>query len=534
MCGIFAFKGQSITTSTLERSFNLIKHRGPDESAIESYEGLFLGFHRLAIMDLSHQGMQPFKGANSERLICNGEIFNYKALTKIVSDSYSFHSGSDCEVILPLIEKIGLTEACQQLDGEFAFVLADTKTGRLQAARDLFGIRPLFYGKTEIDGELAFASEAKALHDFCTEVKPFPPGHLFDGSEFVAFSKFEDGKGIGSLPEESADLTTITRNIGKLLTESVEKRLQADAPIGFLLSGGLDSSLVCALAAKLRDKPIRTFAIGTKTDAIDTHYAQIVADHIGSDHTNVYFDREDILERLEEVIVTLETCDITTIRASIGMFLICEHIRKQTDIKVLLTGEVSDELFGYKYTDYAPSSEAFQEESLKRVTELYYYDVLRADRCISAHSLEARVPFSDNNFAKYVVGIHPEIKLNRYGIGKYLLRRAFADQNLLPESILNREKAAFSDAVGHSMVDDIKAYAEGTISDTELAAAKLSFAEPAPFTKESLLYRRIFEKHYPGRSSLIPDFWMPNQSWSNCKVKDPSARVLPNYGKSGS
>ena len=239
-----------------------------------------------------------------------------------------------------------------------------------------------------------------------------------------------------------------------------------------------------------------------------------------------------MLSNLEKVIEILATYDITTIRASMGMYLVCKAIHDETDIRVLLTGEISDELFGYKYTDFAPNAAEFQKEATKRIKELYAYDVLRADRCISVNSLEARVPFGDLQFAEYVMSINPEKKMNVYGKGKYLLRKAF-EGDYLPYEILWREKAAFSDAVGHSMVDYLKEYANSLYTDSEFAekSAKYTFAKP--FTKESLLYREIFEKYYPHQAEMIPDFWMPNKSWEGCDVDDPSARVLKNYGNSG-
>jgi asparagine synthase (glutamine-hydrolysing) len=216
-----------------------------------------------------------------------------------------------------------------------------------------------------------------------------------------------------------------------------------------------------------------------------------------------------------------------------GMYLVCKAIHEQTDIRVLLTGEISDELFGYKYTDFAPSAEAFRKESQKRVRELHMYDVLRADRCISVNSLEARVPFGDLDFVKYVMAVDPEKKLNTYNKGKYLLRHAF-EGDWLPYDILMREKAAFSDAVGHSMVDDLKAYAEKYYTDEEFEKKRKAYTHAQPFTKESLLFREIFEKYYPGQAEMIPDFWMPNKSWEGlADVNDPSARVLSNYGASG-
>ena len=214
------------------------------------------------------------------------------------------------------------------------------------------------------------------------------------------------------------------------------------------------------------------------------------------------------------------------------MYLVCRYIHRNTDLRVLLTGEISDELFGYKYTDFAPSAAEFQKEAEKRVRELYMYDVLRADRCISVNSLEARVPFGDLDFVQYVMSLDPEMKLNRYGKGKYLLRHAF-EGDWLPQSILMREKAAFSDAVGHSMVDDLKEYAEQQYSDEEYETLRAKYTFATPFTKESLLYRELFEKYYPGQAEMIVDFWMPNREWEGCNVNDPSARVLSNYGGSG-
>ena len=329
------------------------------------------------------------------------------------------------------------------------------------------------------------------------------------------------------------DLETVCKNIHDKLVSGIEKRLVADAKVGFLLSGGLDSSLVCAIAAKKSTAPIRTFAIGMTEDAIDLKYARQVADYIGSEHTEVFMTPEEVISSLETVIALLGTYDITTIRASMGMYLVCKAIHEQTDIRVLLTGEISDELFGYKYTDFAPNAEEFQKESQKRIRELHMYDVLRADRCISVNSLEARVPFGDIDFVQYVMAINPQLKMNNYNKGKYLLRHAFSNGNYLPEEILWREKAAFSDAVGHSMVDYLKEYAESKYTDEEFDTLIRKYEYAKPFTKESLLYREIFEKYYPNQAEMVVDFWMPNKEWEGCNVQDPSARVLSNYGESG-
>ena len=263
---------------------------------------------------------------------------------------------------------------------------------------------------------------------------PFPPGHYYKDGKFTCYCDIAEVEEVCR-----DDLETVCKNIHDKLVAGIEKRLDADAPLGFLLSGGLDSSLVCSVAAKLLKKPIRTFAIGMSEDAIDLKYAREVADYIHSDHTEVIITKDDVIENLETVIALLGTYDITTVRASMGMYLVCKAIHEQTDVRVLLTGEISDELFGYKYTDFAPSAAAFQTEAQKRVRELHMYDVLRA----------AKYPFA------------------------------------------------------------------------------------TPFTKESLLYREIFEKYYPGQAEMVKDFWMPNKAWEGCDVNDPSARVLANYGASG-
>lgn len=418
------------------------------------------------------------------------------------------------------------TEMFKKLDAEFACIIYDCESHEFIAARDPIGIRPLYYGYSA-EGDITFASEAKNLTKVCEKIMPFPPGHFYKNGEFACYC---DITAVDKVIYD--DIETVCGNIREKLVAGVEKRLAADAKVGFLLSGGLDSSLVCAIAQRKSDKPIKTFAIGMNTDAIDLKYAKQVADHIGSDHTEVIITKDDVLDSLETVIKLLGTYDITTIRASMGMYLLCKAIHEQTDIRVLLTGEISDELFGYKYTDFAPSAEEFQKESVKRVRELHMYDVLRADRCISVNSLEARVPFGDLDFVKYVMAIDPEIKLNKYNKGKYLLRHAF-EGDYLPNDILYREKAAFSDAVGHSMVDYLKEYAEEQYTQAEFEEKSAKYTHAAPFTKESLLYREIFEKYYAGNSEMIVDFWMPNKEWKGCNVNDPSARVLSNYGQSG-
>lgn len=526
MCGFLVIGSDEYSLEEFKKSLEKIAHRGPDHSSATLNNGILWGFNRLSIMDLSSNGNQPFIHGDIE-VVCNGEIYNYPKLKETVSDSYTFASSSDCEVLAPLYAKFGINMTCKYLDAEFAMVIYDASSKKLMAARDPMGIRPMFYGYTKT-GKIGFASEAKALVDLCDEVFPFPPGHYYEDGEFICYHDLTDPK---MMNDDSIE--EIATNLREKLIRAVETRLQSDAPIGYLLSGGLDSSLVCGIAAKLFDKPIKTFAIGMDTDPIDLKYAKTVADYIGSDHTEVIITKEDVLDAVKEVIYHLETWDITTVRASIAMYLLCKYIHKNTDLKVILTGEVSDELFGYKYTDFAPSPYEFQEEAKKRIRELYMYDVLRADRCISAHCLEGRVPFADLDFVEYAMSINPAKKMNVYNKGKYLLRHAFEGFDYLPDEILFREKAAFSDAVGHSMVDYLKEYADSLYTDEDVEKAKEKYPYGTPFTKESLFYRDTFESFYPGKAKWIKDFWMPNKTWENCDVDDPSARVLKNYGDSG-
>jgi asparagine synthase (glutamine-hydrolysing) len=527
MCGFAVYTGgDKMLRLSVAREFQKIKYRGPDNSVVcDLGDRGWMGFHRLKIIDTSDNGNQPLIH-QTIHLVANGEVYNYRKLMEEYRDRYEFQSESDCEVIIPMFLELGIEETARRLDAEFVCVLYDAGVDRYYAARDPVGIRPMFYGYAP-DGKIMFSSEMKALSDLCEMVEPFPPGHIYDGDKFVCY---RDISRVERFVDH--DMEKVLGNINELFTRAVEKRLHADVPVGFLCSGGLDSSLVCAIAARVLDKPVRTFAVGIDIDPIDTKYARIVADYLGAEHTEVLFTRQDLFDTLGTLIYHIETYDITTIRASMGMYLVSKYISENTDIKVLMTGEISDEIFGYKYTDFAPSPHAFQAEAEKRLREIYMYDVLRADRSISSNGLEARVPFGDLDFVTYVMSIPPEKKMNFTGVGKYLLRKAF-EGDYLPHEILYREKAAFSDAVGHSMVDHLKAYAEEMYSDADLLKAKRKYTHSTPFSKESLMYRDIFEAYFPGRSGTVMDFWMPNKTWLNCDVNDPSARVLPNYGRSG-
>ena len=521
MCSFLVYTKNDVNTKDFSEGLKKIKYRGPNMTRIVEDDGMW-GFNRLAIMGLDDTGMQPFAKEN-KKVVCNDEIYGFRKIKeRLIKNGHKFKSESDCEILLPLFEEKGL-DMFKELDAEFVCVMYDGKD--FIAARDPIGIRPLFYGYSKVSKNIMFASEAKALLKLCDKIMPFPPGHYYYKGTFVSY---RDPTKVDKINYD--EINEVTLNIKDKLEQAVIKRLDADAPLGFLLSGGLDSSLVCSIATKYLKKPIRTFAIGMSKDANDLKYAKKVADFIGSNHIEVIINEKDVIDSLEEVIYHLETWDITTIRASIGMYLLCKWIKENTDVKVLLTGEVSDELFGYKYTDYAPNKEEFQKESIKRIKELYMYDVLRADRCIAGYSIEARVPFADLDFVKYVMSIDPAKKMNIYNKGKYLLRKAFVE-DYLPEDILMREKAAFSDAVGHSMVDYLKKYAEEKYSDEEFKEKIKKYKKP--FTKETLLYFEIFNKYYQGNENWIIDYWMPNKSWGGCNVNDPSARYLKNYGDSG-
>lgn len=549
MCSILGFCSGNGAIEEICSALGRTYSRGPDESRLVKTGNGWLGFNRLSIMGITGNGMQPFVYGNRNTftlsnleatdegyqppgdyetmVVCNGEIYGFrKWKDELIAKGYSFISGSDCEILPALYEEYG-AEMFGMLDAEYALVLYDRKADSYIAARDPIGIRPLYYGVRQ-DGTYVFASEPKNLVSLVDRIWPFPPGHYFQDGEFICY------RDMSQVPAyHQDDVETIAGQIHDRLIEGVRKRLDSDTPVGFLLSGGLDSSLVCSIAAKLMDKPLETWAIGMDVDAIDLKYARTVADYIHSNHHEVIISRKDVLDALEPVIEALGTYDVTTIRASIGMYLVCKAIHEQSDLRVILTGEISDEIFGYKYTDFAPSALEFQKEAEKRIREIHMYDVLRADRSISVNSLEARVPFGDLDFVEYCMAIDPEKKMNRYGKGKYLLRHAFEKDALIPESILWREKAAFSDAVGHSLKDDLAEFAGETYSDEEYEKRRMLYDHARPFTKESLLYREIFEKYYPGQSRMIVDFWMPNRNWEGCNVADPSARVLSNYGESG-
>lgn len=333
MCSIMGYCSRSVELGSFMEAFQKTVSRGPDDSRVVETGGGILGFHRLAIMGLTPSGMQPFRLENSF-VVCNGEIYGFEKLKKELSGKYTFQSDSDCEIILPMYREYG-TDMFAMLDAEFACIIYDGESKEFIAARDPVGIRPLYYGYDK-EGAIIFASEPKNLTALTDRIMPFPPGYYYKGGRFICYCDIAKTDTV--CPD---DLETVCRKIHDKLIAGVEKRLVADAKVGFLLSGGLDSSLVCAIAARKSKEPIKTFAIGMSGDAIDLKYARQAADYIGSDHTEVYMTPEEVTGCLEAVIGALGTYDITTIRASVGMYLVCRAIHEKTDIRVLLTGEIS-------------------------------------------------------------------------------------------------------------------------------------------------------------------------------------------------
>ena len=524
MCGIFFYMGTKYKLKNLLIDFNKISNRGPDQSTIIDLDDKIFGFHRLAINDLSENGMQPFI-YNDIYLICNGEIYNHNNLKK---EYYiECKSNSDCEVIIHLYKLLGIEKTCQLLDGVFAFVLYDKGIDKLFVARDPYGVRPLFMGNNE-EKELFISSELKAISEKCKIVDQFNHGSYMEykQNDIFMIKRYHDNNFKINMfhPDEF-----ILSCIKSKLIKAVKKRLLSDRPIGALLSGGLDSSLIAGIICKIYKEQniknkLKTFAIGMK-GATDLGYAQKVADHIGSEHHTIECTEQKFLEAIPEVIYNIESYDTTTIRASVGNYLVAKYIKENTDIVVLFNGDGSDEQSGYYYLRNAPDKNAFNKECLKLLNEIKYYDVLRSDRSVSSKwSLEARTPFLDKEFVEFYMTIDPKKKMyNNNVIEKYLLRKAFSNEDIIPKEILWRPKEAFSDGCSsenRSWHKIIQEYVDKIISDDEFN--KIKYKINQPMLKESYYYRKIFDRYYYNHAEIIPHYWLPN--WSN--EIDPSAREL--------
>jgi asparagine synthase (glutamine-hydrolysing) len=507
MCSIFGVLEirqdlQTVRKMALQQS-RLLRHRGPDWSGIYTADKAVLAHERLAIVDVN-TGAQPILSENGKQaLAVNGEIYNHLPIREQFAGRYAFRTESDCEVILPLYLEHG-PDFLEQLTGMFAFCLYDEEKDFWMMARDPLGIIPLYYGY-DANGQLFVASEMKALMDACNQVHEFPPGHYWcSGLEapkkwyWRAWEDFDAVK----------DANTDRQALHDALEDAVVSHLMTDVPYGVLLSGGLDSSIIAALAAKHaamrvedhEESPawwprLHSFAIGLEGSP-DLAAAQKAAKHIGTVHHGFIFTIQEGLDALEEVIYHLETYDVTTIRAATPMFLMARKIRAM-GIKMVLSGEGADEIFGgYLYFHKAPNARAFHEETVRKLSRLHSYDCLRANKSMSAWGVEARVPFLDKEFLDVAMGINPADKMITIGkIEKQILREAFSD--MLPESIAWRQKEQFSDGVGYGWIDAVKDFTGEQVSDAEMARAAGRFPFNTPVSKEAYWFREVFERHYP-------------------------------------
>uniref|UniRef100_A0A1A7W7L2 Asparagine synthetase [glutamine-hydrolyzing] n=1 Tax=Iconisemion striatum TaxID=60296 RepID=A0A1A7W7L2_9TELE len=555
MCGIWALFGSDECLSVQCAGAMKIAHRGPDAFRFENVNGFTnccFGFHRLAIVDKLY-GMQPLRVKKFPYLwLCyNGEIYNHHTLQQ--QFGFDCQTKMDGEILLHLYDRFGIKKMASLLDGVFAFILLDTANRKVHLGRDTYGIRPLFKFVTD-NGFLAVCSEAKGLIDIthsmttAANIVPFLPGHIevFDLKlngkvESVQLEQFhcctqEPAHAAYDTVERlptGVDKETVKSNIRHLFENAVKKRLMAHRRIGCLLSGGLDSSLVAAMLVKLAQEekllyPIQTFSIGSD-DSPDILAARKVAAHIGSEHHEVNFTAEEDIQAVEEVIFHLETYDITTVRASVGMYLVSKYIRSKTDSVVIFSGEGSDELTqGYIYFHKAPSARAAAEDSVRLLKELYMFDVLRADRTTAAHGLELRVPFLDHRFTAYYLSLPEEMRTPKDGVEKHLLRDSFKGLNLIPDEILWRRKEAFSDGVmstKKSWYTCLQEHLESMVNDDQMEKAHKTFPHNPPTSKEAYYFRQVFERQYPGRGQWLSHYWMPR--WID--ASDPSARTLSIY-----
>lgn len=512
MCGILAIldvKGDA--TRQRQEALRLIKrlrHRGPDWSGIYCDDNAILAHERLAIVD-PESGAQPLIDRDRKSVLSvNGEIYNHRQLRSSLKRAHQFQTGSDCEVILYLYDEMG-PSFLNLLNGIFAFVLYDPVANDYLIARDHVGIVPLYVG-WDTKEQLYVASEVKAIADVCERVQVFPPGHYFLGSE-KKFSRYYQPPwmDITHQPSGPKNLTAVRES----LEAAVKRQLMCDVPYGVLISGGLDSSIVAAIAARFSERRIETedrerawwprlhsFSVGLKSSP-DQEAARKVASHIGSVHHEVHFTVQEGIDALEDVIYHLETYDVTTVRASTPMYLMARKIRAM-GVKMVLSGEGADEIFGgYLYFHKAPNSKEFFEETVRKIENLHLYDCLRANKSTAAWGVEARVPFLDREFLDVAMSIDAEHKLIKPGMmEKNILREAF--EGYLPQEILWRQKEQFSDGVGYEWIDSLKALSEERVSDKMMRSAIERFPVKTPTTKEEYFYRNIFERHFPNPTVL--------------------------------
>ena len=484
-----------------------IRHRGPDWSGIYCGGHAILCHERLSIVD-PQSGKQPLYSPDGRQVLAvNGEIYNHQAIRQATAADYEYQTGSDCEVILALYRAHGI-HFLEQLSGIFAFALYDEERNEYLIARDPIGVIPLYIGH-DADGKTYVASELKALEGFCDEYEPFLPGHYLYSREGVMRRWYtRDWMDYEAVKDNGADIDSL--RVG--LQEAVKRQLMSDVPYGVLLSGGLDSSIISAIAQKFAARRVEdggqtgawwprlhSFAVGLK-GAPDLEKARLVAEHIGTVHHEINYTIQEGLDALRDVIYFTETYDVTTVRASTPMYLLARVI-KSMGIKMVLSGEGADEIFGgYLYFHKAPSARAFHEETVRKLGKLHWYDCLRANKSLSAWGVEGRVPFLDRDFLDIAMRLNPKAKMcPGQEIEKKILRQAFAD--LLPEEIAWRQKEQFSDGVGYSWIDTLKAHTAEAVSDEQMAHAAERFPINTPQNKEEYYYRSIFQEHFPSESA---------------------------------
>jgi len=555
MCGIWVTIGKPVANP--EYSVSQLEDRGPEGTQIITGDGYQLGFTRLAINGLNQSGMQPMS-FGSMQWVCNGEIYNWKTLS--TQYDINVESGSDCEVLGELLTKLApQTDGAtffRSLDGVFAFACVDSSSGSLWVARDPYGVRPLFVGyilgpvvqnpdsnKKYIsvrDGirevlSISFGSTLKSLASTCEIIEPFPPGHYavynMKTLERIGFEAYHTVPWLKTADQSLDDACGAIRTA---LTSAVSKRLMADRPVAALLSGGIDSSIVAALLQKNRvnagEPPLKTFSIGFEGSE-DLRYARIVADHIGSDHTEIIKTSQDFFDAIPDVIQAIESYDITTVRASIGNWLVCKEIKERTDCKVVFNGDGADEIFGsYLYFYNAPSDQAFEYETERLLKDIHYFDVLRSDRSISSNGLEARTPFLDKQFVNAGRSISTHMRRpTKYQCEKWILRKAFEGTELLPMNVIWRRKEAFSDGVSGKekfWFQECQERAESIMGSRDTWPADIkSLKYLPPQTAEAAYYRLVFQRWFGKKYDhvTVPYHWMPKWSGS---VNDPSAKML--------
>ena len=546
MCGIvgiFNTKEQSdaLRAKALKMA-QKIRHRGPDWSGIYCGRNAILAHERLSIVD-PQSGGQPLYSPNRKYILAaNGEIYNHREIRAQYAGRYEFQTGSDCEVILALYQDKGI-HFLEDLNGIFAFALYDEEKDDFLIARDPIGVIPLYIGK-DADGKVYVASELKALEGFCDEYEPFLPGHYYWGKEGRMTRWYtRDWFRYDAVKDNPASV----QDVHDALENAVKRQLMSDVPYGVLLSGGLDSSVISAIAKKYAAKRVETdqktdawwpqlhsFAIGLK-GAPDLAKAREVAQYIDSVHHEINYTIQEGLDAVRDVIYFIETYDVTTVRASTPMYLLGRVI-KSMGIKMVLSGEGADEVFGgYLYFHKAPDAEAFHGETVRKLSKLYMYDCLRANKSLSAWGVEGRVPFLDKEFLDVAMRLNPKAKMcPGKEIEKKIVREAFAD--MLPESVAWRQKEQFSDGVGYNWIDTLKAITAAAVSDEEMAHASERFPINPPMNKEEYYYRSIFEEHFPSASAAKSVQSVPSVACSSAEAlawdalfknqNDPSGRAV--------